>query len=325
MNDIFISYAREDKPWARRLAEALEGRGWSVWWDAEIPPGETWDEVIERELTAAKAVVVLWSQAAVKKRWVKTEASLALDANKLIPVLIDQALPPIAFRPIQAASLADWRGGPEHEGFAQLAGSIERLAGAPQPGGTAPVVGPGLADATAPPLKPTVAPKEPPSAQKRRWPLIIGAGGAAVAAAIAGLVLLPGAAEKDGPAKPGASLPIVTPPSDPPRNAPVEAAVAPPATPLPGFVPGSVPGRYPQASQRQLTDADLSADELRLMRNEIFARKGYIFNDAGLRAYFSAQPWYRPVSRDDVRLSAVEQFNVAKIRAFEQVVDKINR
>ena len=165
MNDIFISYAREDKPWAKRLADALEARGWSVWWDAEIPPGETWDEVIERELTAAKAVVVLWSQAAVKKRWVKTEASLALDANKLLPVLIDAALPPIAFRPIQAASLADWRGDAEHEGFAQLLASIERLAGPP---GGHPTAAPAPAPARAGTGAPTAAGQPPVRGTGRR-------------------------------------------------------------------------------------------------------------------------------------------------------------
>jgi hypothetical protein len=33
MNDIFISYASEDKGRAQTLARALERKGWSVWWD----------------------------------------------------------------------------------------------------------------------------------------------------------------------------------------------------------------------------------------------------------------------------------------------------
>jgi TIR domain len=33
MADIFISYASVDRPFARRLADALEALGWEVWWD----------------------------------------------------------------------------------------------------------------------------------------------------------------------------------------------------------------------------------------------------------------------------------------------------
>jgi len=36
MSDIFISYARADKEKAELLANAQ--KGWSVWWDREIPP-----------------------------------------------------------------------------------------------------------------------------------------------------------------------------------------------------------------------------------------------------------------------------------------------
>jgi hypothetical protein len=30
------------------------------------------------------------------------------------------------------------------------------------------------------------------------------------------------------------------------------------------------------------------------MRNEIYARHGWIFNRSDLRNYFESQPWYRP-------------------------------
>ena len=38
---------------ARSLAQALETRGWSVWWDPEITPGQEFDELIAAELDAA--------------------------------------------------------------------------------------------------------------------------------------------------------------------------------------------------------------------------------------------------------------------------------
>jgi len=73
-------------------------------------------------------------------------------------------------------------------------------------------------------------------------------------------------------------------------------------------------GRYQQASTRLLTPADiqgLPSKELKIMRNEIFARHGYIFKTNDMKAYFTAQPWYRP-QRADVSsmLTAIEKKNV---------------
>ena len=65
MTDVFLSYAREDRERASVLAAALEGQGWSVWWDRKIVAGETFDETIEDQLSTAKSVVVLWSEHSV--------------------------------------------------------------------------------------------------------------------------------------------------------------------------------------------------------------------------------------------------------------------
>ena len=46
MSDIFISYARADRPRAEAIAKALEEHGWSVWWDWNIPGGEAFRQVI---------------------------------------------------------------------------------------------------------------------------------------------------------------------------------------------------------------------------------------------------------------------------------------
>lgn len=78
-------------------------------------------------------------------------------------------------------------------------------------------------------------------------------------------------------------------------------------------------GIYPFTSLRKVTYDDvayLSAKELRIMRNEIYARHGYIFKSKDLRTYFLNQGWYVPVSRE-VELSEVEMYNVNFIRQFE--------
>jgi hypothetical protein len=48
MSDIFISYKREEQPVARKLADALQKKGWSVWWDPKLRAGEHFDDSIRR-------------------------------------------------------------------------------------------------------------------------------------------------------------------------------------------------------------------------------------------------------------------------------------
>jgi hypothetical protein len=46
-----------------------------VWWDRKSAAGQAFDEAIERELEAAKCIIVLWSQASIDSEWVKNEAA----------------------------------------------------------------------------------------------------------------------------------------------------------------------------------------------------------------------------------------------------------
>ena len=108
--DIFLSYARRDRPTARVIADSLSGEGFTVWWDASLHSGETFDEVIERNLKEAKAVVVLWSPASVASRWVRAEATLADRRNKLVPAIIETCDRPIIFELTHTADLTDWKG-----------------------------------------------------------------------------------------------------------------------------------------------------------------------------------------------------------------------
>jgi hypothetical protein len=84
---------------------------------------------------------------------------------------------------------------------------------------------------------------------------------------------------------------------------------------------GAVPGKYPEGSTRLLTPEDVagkSSWELKIMKNEIYARHGYIFKNAELKSYFESQRWYRPMY-DDVSdmISAVEKENAAFIKGYE--------
>jgi len=132
MADIFISYASEDRARVAPFARALGNLGWDVWWDRAIPPGKTFDEVIEEAINAAKCVVVLWSGASVKSSWVKEEASIGKRRKILVPAKIDPVDPPLGFTMIQAADLTDWTGGVSHAGFTGLTGAIAEIVGPPK-------------------------------------------------------------------------------------------------------------------------------------------------------------------------------------------------
>ena len=108
--DIFISYARQDRPAARIFAECFTAEGFGVWWDASLHSGETFDEVIEQRLRDARAVVVLWSPRSVASRWVRAEATLADRRNKLVPAIIEPCDRPIVFELTHTADLSDWHG-----------------------------------------------------------------------------------------------------------------------------------------------------------------------------------------------------------------------
>jgi hypothetical protein len=130
MADIFLSYAREDRELAEQVANTLRRYGWSVWWDRWVRVGSSFDEVIDHELDACSAVMVLWSKYSIKSDWVLAEASEGRTRKILVPATIERPLRlPLEFRRLQTADLAGW---PMHtEGFAECIAAITALAGSP--------------------------------------------------------------------------------------------------------------------------------------------------------------------------------------------------
>ncbi len=129
MHHVFVSYAREDRDKAKLLAEALGRRGIAVWWDRQVLPGEVFEEVIAASLTAAQAVIVLWSKASVQSRWVKDEAGQAADRGVLFPVRIEEVGLPLGFGQLQTVDLADWAGEPSHPELDRLLAGLEKRLG----------------------------------------------------------------------------------------------------------------------------------------------------------------------------------------------------
>ena len=108
MADVFLSYASEDRERVTPLVEALQTASFSVWWDRRIGIGSSFDREIERELSLAKCVVTVWSDASVDSDWVRAESQEGLDRSILVPVCIDDVKPPLAFRRVQTADLSSF-------------------------------------------------------------------------------------------------------------------------------------------------------------------------------------------------------------------------
>ena len=129
MSDIFISYARSTEAQAKQIADALRALGYAVWRDDELPAHRAYAEVIQERLKAAKAVVVVWSEEAVKSQWVFSEANRAREDGKLVQLSLDGAQAPMPFDTIQCADLGGWSGDTHAPGWRKVADSVAALVG----------------------------------------------------------------------------------------------------------------------------------------------------------------------------------------------------
>jgi len=79
--------------------------------------------------------------------------------------------------------------------------------------------------------------------------------------------------------------------------------------------------RFPQSSEKLLDVSDLSGlskYDLKIMRNEIFARHGFIFKTRDMSEYFSSRKWYKGQYYDvSSMLSELEKQNIATIKKYE--------
>ena len=129
MSDIFISYARPNEPLAKKAGEALRAAGYTVWRDDELPAHRAYSDVIEERIKSAKAVLVLWSNDAVRSQWVRAEADAARELGTLVQVSLDGSLPPMPFNQIQCADLFGWSGDIAWPGWGKVESSIASLVG----------------------------------------------------------------------------------------------------------------------------------------------------------------------------------------------------
>jgi adenylate cyclase len=77
-----------------------------------MSPGQEFDDEIDVELQAAKAVLVVWTPTSVASRWVRGEARDAAERGILVPVRFGQARLPIDVRAIHTTDLDEWNENP---------------------------------------------------------------------------------------------------------------------------------------------------------------------------------------------------------------------
>ena len=110
MADVFLSYARATQARIAEIGGALEGSGYSLWWDKALNASDDYAMVIEAQLDAARCVVVAWSAQARQSLWVRAEANEALDSGKLVQINLDGARLPLPFSALQFLDFRRWRG-----------------------------------------------------------------------------------------------------------------------------------------------------------------------------------------------------------------------
>jgi formylglycine-generating enzyme len=140
--EIFISYSRGDRAHVGVLARLLQEKGFRVWWDPDIPPGEKFDRVIMRALASCKIVLVAWSHNSVDSDWVLNEADEGRRRKILLPVLLDAVDIPLGFRRVQACDLRSWNGDPNDVELQRLMFRIAKMLGHAPPDDGPPPDGP---------------------------------------------------------------------------------------------------------------------------------------------------------------------------------------
>lgn len=104
---VFLSYNSADKDYVRKLAAALAVAGAQVWFDEwKIRPGDSVPGAIDNGLSKFEIFALVWSEAASKSRWVKTEMEAAIArwtrdlSVRLVPVRLDGTPLPALLQPL---------------------------------------------------------------------------------------------------------------------------------------------------------------------------------------------------------------------------------
>lgn len=134
MHQIFLSYSHQDRERVRPFVSLFETQRWSVWWDRKIVPGQAWEAQLREELKNCRAVVVVWTHASVRSKWVHLEASAGLEVDGLVPVQLDgleEAPVPPDFERCHSADFVGWAGDQDHPELESTLGALREIISRP--------------------------------------------------------------------------------------------------------------------------------------------------------------------------------------------------
>lgn len=109
-----------------------------MWFDADLPAHRAYAEVIEEQLEAASAVIVLWSTSAIASQWVRSEANRARETGRLVQARLDDARLPMPFDQLQCADLTGKGDLDSSPGWRTVTQSLAALSHAPEPANSRP-------------------------------------------------------------------------------------------------------------------------------------------------------------------------------------------
>lgn len=91
--DAFVSHSSRNVAVARRIERGLEERGLDAWLDAsEMRRGVVLTDKLQESIRDARSVLLVWSKAAARSRWVATEWLMAVHLGRfIIPFAVDDA------------------------------------------------------------------------------------------------------------------------------------------------------------------------------------------------------------------------------------------
>lgn len=134
MADVFISYKQSERPAVEQIATRLRALGLSVWFDASLNAGESFSDEIDREARGASVILVCWSPVARQSRWVKAEAMIGFERDRLAACYVagsDGFSPPTPFNTTHTVDLRGWLATPSdaHKGWRSILRRTARLCG----------------------------------------------------------------------------------------------------------------------------------------------------------------------------------------------------